>query len=268
MFFLKTETVNLGSNFFATSLPEDLFVSLPKLKYFNVSQNEIDGPIPTKYTTSSNITHLDMHGNRISGSIPVGITELLSIEHLNLQGNKLTGSIPKNLNNLKKLEILALSNNELKGSIPLDLIVSLPSIDSLYLHNNKLSGKAPLLKKNKKMKAYYADCGFPSLFGEPVDCQDCDICCNADQVCQRKADENARPGFATLLFIFFVIAFLLACYIFRDCIKSISSINRFLTRKVRFWHSMDLISQQSIYSFMLTTNKVGWLTSVGCIILQ
>lgn len=242
-----------------------MFVKLSKLTYFNVSSNEIDGIIPTKFTVESNITHLDIHDNRFSGTIPDSITNLLLLKHLNLQGNRLTGSIPLQLNELKHMETLAMGHNELKGSIPLDLN-SLQNIDRLYLHNNKLSGEAP--KTERKIKDYLTDCGFPSDSLKPVSCSSCNICCNSDGTCQKKRNETVSSTAITLIIIFSFYGVILLCYFMKRKITTIWFLAPFFSNVVKGWDGLFLISGRSVYHFMLTKNKIGWIIAVLCSIFQ
>lgn len=181
---------------------ENLFDELKNLVYFNVSQNIINGEIPSLLSHKPKIEQLDLHFNQLSGIIPVNLEQMRALEYLNLQGNKLVGSIPLELNNLEHLHTLALSYNKLIGSIPLQLNDQLSNLTRLYLHSNKLRGEAPLTEKT--MTEYITDCGEDFLT-----CHDCSICCNDEKACINNIRIQMLPSVYVFITIFVVV---LLCY--------------------------------------------------------
>jgi len=212
----------------------------------------------------SKITYFDAHANRLHGPIPSQMAELIDLKHLNLQGNQLTGSLPSQLNRLQNLSVLVLSHNELKGSIPFDS-TTLHKMKRLHLHNNKLSGKAPQFIN---MISYISDCGFPSDSLEPVSCSTCDICCNSDGNCQGKSTRKRSQVALTLIFIFTVVGFISICYMMKDYITSNRYLKTFFSETVSLWNALLLISDKSVYHFLLAKNRAEWFVAVCCVVFQ
>jgi len=258
------EHLGLGSNFFVGSLEESIFNDLTKLKYINVSKNELTGIIPTFHHNMSGMTHFDMHANKFTGTLPTSLTRVASLEYLNLQGNKITGSIPFELNNLKDLHTLVLSHNELKGAIPL-AFEKLPNLNSLHLQANQLSGEAPIVKK--EMKGYITDCGYPSVLLNPIDCPSCNICCNSENLCSRQSKSALRPAIIAVIFLLILTAIMVFIYSFRArIIRGRSMSERF--ERVGLWKASEMIGDKSVYHFFLTPSTQGWYVGLFCAIAQ
>lgn len=246
-------------------MEKDIFELLTKLEYFNASQNTFTGMIPATIYEASNITHFDLHSNHLKGVIPNGISSLSNIQYLNLQGNELTGSLPGQMNSLKKLETLALSHNKLKGSIPLQLD-ELPNMQRLHLHQNNLNGKAP--DSSRQLKSYYTDCGHPSTSLDPVVCPSCNKCCNADGLCQEKNMKEISQISSTLIFLFVLICMISLLYILKDYITSSRLLQNFFNNTVNDWNASTLLSDKSVYHFLLAQNKTEWRIAFACAIFQ
>ncbi|WVY90762.1 hypothetical protein V8G54_036276 [Vigna mungo] len=156
--------------------------SFPKLKIFDISNNNFTGPLPTSYIVNfqemmnvsqtdsiyldnhpiyndslvivmkgsqreltrilTALTLIDLSNNMFEGEIPKAIGELKSLIGLNLSHNKITGTIPLSLGKLTKLEWLDLSWNKLKGEIPMTL-TNLNFLSVLNLSQNQLEGMIP-----------------------------------------------------------------------------------------------------------------------------
>ncbi|XP_073064289.1 LOW QUALITY PROTEIN: receptor-like protein EIX2 [Primulina eburnea] len=83
---------------------------------------------------------IDLSNNLLDGDIPSEITKLDGLVTLNLSRNHLYGQIPQNIGHLKGLNSLDLSRNHLSGSIPIG-IFELSSLGVLDLSYNNLSGR-------------------------------------------------------------------------------------------------------------------------------
>lgn len=113
-----------------------------RVSAIDLSNNNLNGTIPTALGNIANLTSLSLGHNHLSGSIPTALSSLSNLNALVLGGNQLTGTIPAVLGNLSNLTYLDLSSNQLTGSIPTAL--GTPSfINTLYLNNNQLSGTIP-----------------------------------------------------------------------------------------------------------------------------
>ncbi|XP_062081165.1 receptor-like protein 33 [Humulus lupulus] len=154
----------------------------PELRIIDLSHNEFDGALPTKYFVNFKamilntknvelkymgedyyqdsitvtmkgyeleLVHiltifvtLDFSYNNFSGEIPVFLGGLNALKGLNISHNMLRGTIPSSLGNLTNLEWLDLSANKLSGNIPWQL-TDLIWLQILNLSENKLVGPIP-----------------------------------------------------------------------------------------------------------------------------
>ncbi|XP_072972782.1 receptor-like protein EIX2 [Typha angustifolia] len=120
---------------------EGLLPPLPDgLKLLDLSNNFLCGPLPKLLPTS--ILYLLLSNNLINGSIPSSICELASPEALDLSGNNLSGELPQCWQQGSGLEIINFSNNNITGEIP-PSVGSLTSLLSLDLSNNNFYGELP-----------------------------------------------------------------------------------------------------------------------------
>ncbi|XP_072972841.1 receptor-like protein EIX2 [Typha angustifolia] len=113
---------------------------LPDALLLDLSNNSISGPLPKLLPTS--ILYLLLSNNLINGSIPSSICELASPEALDLSGNNLSGELPQCWQQGSGLEIIDFSNNNITGEIP-SSVGSLTSLLSLDLSNNNFYGELP-----------------------------------------------------------------------------------------------------------------------------
>ncbi|XP_052477588.1 receptor-like protein EIX1 isoform X2 [Gossypium raimondii] len=90
-----------------------------------------------------NLLVIKLSNNRLNGSIPSSMGTLQSIVSLHLQKNHLSGEIPLSLNNCTDLILLDAGENELHGSIPRWIGDSLRKLVVLSLRSNKFSGYIP-----------------------------------------------------------------------------------------------------------------------------
>ncbi|KAK4707319.1 hypothetical protein R3W88_033093 [Solanum pinnatisectum] len=101
------------------------------LIYLNMSQNYLEGPIPSKISGIHLHIHLFIDSRCIRDN-----TRLLQLD---LSMNHLKGSIPVEICNLKLIQVLAISENRLSGSIP-SCVNSLP-LEHIHLEKNQLGGE-------------------------------------------------------------------------------------------------------------------------------
>ncbi|KAA8539413.1 hypothetical protein F0562_026105 [Nyssa sinensis] len=116
--------------------------SLKNLKYFRLSNNNVNGSIPSTIGGLESLQRLYLDGNRLEGLIPDEICHLLQLGELSLGNNTLFGPIPTCIGNLSRLQQLFLSSNSLNSSIPMSLW-TLENLVFLNLSVNSLGGYLP-----------------------------------------------------------------------------------------------------------------------------
>ena len=82
---------------------------------------------------------------------------------LRLSYNAFTGTAPKGLGQLTKLQLLQLQSNR---------ITEMPAIPRL---------EDSIFKFNES--TFVTDCGVPSAFSDPMECENCTMCCEYKCVC-------------------------------------------------------------------------------------
>ncbi|WP_282162860.1 leucine-rich repeat domain-containing protein [Ulvibacterium marinum] len=105
----------------------------------DLTNNNLDGTIPSGFAIFSNLIHLRLSNNQISGSIPSDLGPLENLRTLNLSNNQLSGTIPTSIGSLSLMEDIIIGNNQLTGGLPLS-ITQLSGLRILNLNNNNLSG--------------------------------------------------------------------------------------------------------------------------------
>ncbi|PQQ06428.1 hypothetical protein Pyn_08636 [Prunus yedoensis var. nudiflora] len=109
---------------------------------------------------------IDVSNNNMNGSIPTEIGQLMLLHTLNLSGNNFSGNIPTQISSLQNLEVLDLSRNALSGNIPSSL-ASLHFLHALNVSYNDLKGPIPISTQLQSFNASAFE-GNPKLCGAPV----------------------------------------------------------------------------------------------------
>jgi len=65
-----------------------------------------------------------------------------------------------------------------------------------------------------------------------------------------------------------IVGFIIACYALKDRITSNKYLASFFEEKVKSWNALMLISDKSVYHFLLIDNKTEWYVAVVCGIFQ
>ncbi|CAL9189949.1 unnamed protein product [Musa hybrid cultivar] len=130
-------SINLSQNQINGTLPTFL-EQMTNLATLKLSMNLLEGPIPR---LPPYLRYLYLYNNSFSGSLP-SISLPLELELLDLSHNHISGNIPSFICNLTQLRILDLSSNQISGEIPwcwqeTNIIIY------INLADNKLSGEIP-----------------------------------------------------------------------------------------------------------------------------
>ncbi|KAM3392866.1 hypothetical protein ACQJBY_013815 [Aegilops geniculata] len=114
---------------------------LSKLKYLDLSDNQLFGGIPRSIGRLVSLEAINLNGNNMGGALQnIGFQNLRNLRELHLRSNGLSGSLPASLFALPFLEHLDLSENLFEGHIPIN---SSWNLRELYLTSNQLSGSIP-----------------------------------------------------------------------------------------------------------------------------
>ncbi|PRP82378.1 hypothetical protein PROFUN_10154 [Planoprotostelium fungivorum] len=113
--------------------------SLLGLTYLNISYNQFSGGIGFVLTNPL-MTQLDLSHNNFTGNLPTAFPPIL--QFFSASGNLLSGNIDPSLANCTLLQSIDLSNNNLSGPIP-SVFGQLSHLSSLNLTRNLLSGPIP-----------------------------------------------------------------------------------------------------------------------------
>ncbi|KAM1053125.1 hypothetical protein FF1_000636 [Malus domestica] len=114
-----------------------------RLRFLNLSYNNLSGELPECMTRLGNLVMLDLSSNALSGKIPSTIGSLFGIETLKLRSNEFVGELPLSLKNCTSLMVLDLADNQLTGSIPKWLGASFQKLVILMLSSNHFNGSLP-----------------------------------------------------------------------------------------------------------------------------
>jgi len=132
--FEKLEFLDLSQNELRGPFPKHLPSTLTELW---LERNVFHGELHLENLTSLN--YLDVSNNRIEGSIPSDVGKMTSLRSLVMGGNNLTYTIPE-FGSMAKLRVIDLTNNELTGTIP-DFSTCCPHLTDLYLGHNHFEGQ-------------------------------------------------------------------------------------------------------------------------------
>ncbi|KAG8643668.1 hypothetical protein MANES_11G059572v8 [Manihot esculenta] len=141
---LRSMTVlDMKNNNFSAMVGADLLNSrsLSSLKFFDISNNKVSGPIPRLLCNLTDLVFLDLSKNRLYGSMPSCFNSS-SLLFLFLQKNNLSGPIPHELLRSPNLVALDLRDNNFSGNIP-SWIGQFCELQVLSLGGNALHGRIP-----------------------------------------------------------------------------------------------------------------------------
>lgn len=112
------EKLKLSTNLFE-SIPLSL-ASWEALTHFDISSNEIEGPIPQELASMTQLIDLDLSTNDFEGNIPPDLGSLTSLRALYMHGNSLVGSMPQAICDLRNGELQQLSVDCMKSRLEVE----------------------------------------------------------------------------------------------------------------------------------------------------
>ncbi|XP_021755279.1 probable LRR receptor-like serine/threonine-protein kinase At3g47570 [Chenopodium quinoa] len=138
----RFEILLSSGNYFGGMLPLSVANQSTKLRWLDLSSNQLSGNIPLGMSSLLNLQYLHLNDNRFTGTIPADIGKMTRLQETIFSNNQLFGSIPLSLGNLSLLSKLDLSNNKFQGTVPATL-GNCNSLLYLYLSHNNLVGNVP-----------------------------------------------------------------------------------------------------------------------------
>ncbi|KAI9108172.1 hypothetical protein K1719_021045 [Acacia pycnantha] len=141
--------ISVGENHLnGTQLPNNMFSTLPNLRYFSIFGNQIFGPIPNSITNASSLQAFEISSNQFFGEVP-NLGGLKDLRWLNFRSNNFGSGSNNDLNfltylkNCSKLEILNLRINKFGGILPNSIGNLSAQLTGLYLSGNQIYGTIP-----------------------------------------------------------------------------------------------------------------------------
>ncbi|WVZ15489.1 hypothetical protein V8G54_013055, partial [Vigna mungo] len=145
-FTTNLRTLHLDFNFLEGSLPDEFGKSMNSLEYLFLSNNKLQGKVPSFFGNVCRLQVLDLSYNKLNGEFPSFIQNSSwcsrpIFRELELSYNKITGKIPESIRLLSELEMLSLDGNSLEGDVTESHLSSFSKLYILSLSYNSLSLK-------------------------------------------------------------------------------------------------------------------------------
>ncbi|KAG6724427.1 hypothetical protein I3842_03G259000 [Carya illinoinensis] len=134
--------LDLSLNSLTGLIPESVFTKMDKLEYFNLTNNQFQGPLSPSISKLSKLQELRLGNNHFAGPIPQEIGLISELRILELFNSWFQGKIPSSIGRLKKLEKLDLRTNFLSSSIPHELGLC-TNLTYMALAGNQFRGPIP-----------------------------------------------------------------------------------------------------------------------------
>ncbi|KAK9127432.1 hypothetical protein Syun_016229 [Stephania yunnanensis] len=114
--------LNLRGNLFSGTIPLNINETMPNLQFLTLSNNLIEGSIPSSICNLKWLTIVSLSSNNLSGELPQECwKDLQSLEVIDLSNNHLSGKVPISIWSAPQLSILSLSKNGFSGNLPPNL---------------------------------------------------------------------------------------------------------------------------------------------------
>ncbi|XP_074561826.1 receptor-like protein EIX2 [Curcuma longa] len=141
--FMLPSNLILSNNHINGSIPSVICKS-EQLSSLDLSYNKLSGEIPKCWQeANTNLYFIHLGNNKFTGEIPSSIGNLIGLESLHLDNNDLGGQLPLSLQNCTELQVIDLAGNNFLGSIPMWIGQSLQRLTVLVLRSNIFSGIIP-----------------------------------------------------------------------------------------------------------------------------
>ncbi|XP_060669237.1 receptor-like protein 35 isoform X3 [Ziziphus jujuba] len=130
--------INLSNNSLNGNIPSSLF-ALPSLDSIHLANNQFSGVDEFPNVSSSVLKSIDLRSNKLQGTVPSSLFALPSLESIHLGKNQFSrvDEFPNVSSSV--LNSIDLSSNNLRGTVPSSLF-TLPSLEEIDLANNQFTG--------------------------------------------------------------------------------------------------------------------------------
>ncbi|XP_023924757.1 receptor kinase-like protein Xa21 [Quercus suber] len=164
---------SLAKNEISGSLPSDLFLTLPRLQWFQIDRNQFTGSLPVSLSNASELELFLIEENNFTGKVSVNfgglqrlkklivdrnnlgsgdademdffqsLANCSNLQILDIRANQFKGTLFNTLGNLStSLRVFAISQNLIFGEIP-PRMGNLVNLTNLLMDGNKLIGTIP-----------------------------------------------------------------------------------------------------------------------------
>eukprot|EP00271_Cylindrocystis_brebissonii_P016826 TRINITY_DN413_c4_g1_i1.p1 TRINITY_DN413_c4_g1~~TRINITY_DN413_c4_g1_i1.p1 ORF type:complete len:844 (+),score=94.64 TRINITY_DN413_c4_g1_i1:263-2794(+) len=113
------------------------------LKSLQLSDNQLEGPIPGTLSLCQSLATIDLSNNRLNDKVPQRLSLLPHLAVLDLHGNQLSGILRRSMASLTRLMELSLRDNLLTGPLPTAGLLGLKQLRLLDLRGNFFSAEIP-----------------------------------------------------------------------------------------------------------------------------
>ncbi len=100
----------------------EIFLSNDRVTYLSLSNNNLNGIIPSSMGNLTMLTDLYLDYNKLHDTLPHTLSNLLNLNQLFLSYNQLTGNIPEGIGKPLESNEVHLDHNQFTGHIPASLL--------------------------------------------------------------------------------------------------------------------------------------------------
>ncbi|KAM5586972.1 hypothetical protein ABKV19_005755 [Rosa sericea] len=138
----NTYRLDLSSNLFSGAIPPNIGQLMPKLQALYLSENHLNGSIPTSFCNMQDLVVFSLRSNQLSGEFPQEWSSWRQINVVDVGNNSLSGHIPSSMGTPSSLVTLKFNDNKFDGEIPSSLR-NCSSMESIDLGGNSITGNVP-----------------------------------------------------------------------------------------------------------------------------
>ncbi|KAK9127392.1 hypothetical protein Syun_016189 [Stephania yunnanensis] len=132
--------LTLSNNLIEGSIPSSI-CNLKRLRTVGLSSNNLSGELPQEcWKDLEYLEVIDLSNNHLSGKVPISIWSAPRLSLLSLSKNDFSGNLPPNLKTVGPLRVIDLGENSFSGNLPMWMGKRLPHLEILRLRSNSFSG--------------------------------------------------------------------------------------------------------------------------------